>query len=135
MADEDRIVLKSYSGIWKVDKKIEHLNGISTPSIAFEQVLYFLGVCLLEFILCTFIPPLRKLNIFVFIVIPIVASSLLNKIKLEGKKPIKYIFGILEYISEAKVYVRFRPYKEDRSAIFDSKIGYRRDYTKDKGSE
>ncbi len=135
MSDENRIILKSYSSIWKVDKRLEHLNGISTPSIPFEQAIYVIGGFLAEFILCTFIPPLRKVNILVLIALPIAASTVLKKIKLEGKSPIKYISGLLEYISEPKVYVRFRSYKEDSSIIFESKIGYRKDYIKDKGSE
>lgn len=130
----NRITLRTYSNIWKIERRLEHLNGIRISSVPLEHAAYVLAFAVLEGLLLFLAPPLRRINWLVLAAFPLGAGSFLKKVKVDGKNPAKYFLNLMEFALAAKTYSRFREVGADREIYFDELIAYRRDRIL-KGSE
>lgn len=126
--DDVEILLRSYSGIWRVEKVIEHLNGVKIPSTHIEYVLYYIASLAVEGLILLIIPPLRDMSVLLIFGIPYGVATFLKKVKLDGKNPVKFFGSLLKYAFSPKSYVRFRPCNKEKYATFDGLVPYRRDH-------
>lgn len=126
--EEIEITLRSYSNIWRVEKVLEHLNGLKIPSTHIEYFLYYIGCLAVEGMILFIIPPLREMSVVLIFGIPYGIATFLKKVKLDGKNPIKFFGSLLKYAFSPKSYVRFKPCSIDKSATFDGMLPYRKDY-------
>lgn len=113
--EKDYILLKSYKNIWKVEKRIEQIGGISVGSLPIEMVVYVLIAYVVEFLIISIFS--LKLPMIVTLSLPAIIGIALDKLKIEGKMPIAFIETLLKYAFSKKMYSRC---KEINKKIYTS---------------
>lgn len=101
MEDKNTIKIYSYSKVWKVEKKIYAIGNISLGGIGINlyDVLYTLLAIGIILILGTIFPIINSIKpIYRLVMFPYGITWLFRRKKLDGKNPIKYFFGLLEYL-------------------------------------
>lgn len=98
--EDKTIKIYSYSKVWKVEKKIYSIGNLSIGvGIEIADILYTVLAIVAILILGNLFPVINNIKwIYRFIVIPYGSMWILRRKKLDGKNPIKYFFGILQYI-------------------------------------
>lgn len=98
--ESQKIKLYSYSKVWNTENKIYSIQNFVLPApINPYEALYFILVMGFIFILGKIIPPIQTLpGVVTYIVFPYLITTYLRKKKLDGKNPIKYLFGFLRQI-------------------------------------
>lgn len=127
MEEKRSIILRSYSKVWKIEKRLEHLNGIRVNSISLTYVAYVFACLVILFILLTLIPPLRKGSVFLMGAFVFGVPVFLMKVKLDGKSPLQFFGSLLTFYAGPKTYIRFRKENEDAAIRIKEAIGFRRD--------
>lgn len=123
--EEQEIILKSYSNIWKIERRLEHVGGVKIPSTAIENALYYIACLSIEIFIMLIIPLFRGMPVIVIFGLPYLVATFLKKVKLDGKNPLKFFNSLIKYLISPKVYVRFRPQKRNNIATYDGIVGYR----------
>lgn len=100
MNEKEGLTIYSYSKVWKIEKKIYAIQNIVLPvPIAPYSILYFVLTLLIFTLLSNFLPFLKHVPfVFRFLVIPFGITTFLEKIKFDGKSPIKYLFDYIKYL-------------------------------------
>lgn len=101
---ENRIEIYSYGKVWRIERKIYSIGNFHLPApVNPHDLMSFVGALLVIQIITNIIPLLDGLPNFArYFLIPYLISKYLMKKKLDGKNPISYIYGILEYLFTSK---------------------------------
>lgn len=105
MEDEKKsVTIYSYTKVWKVDKKVYSISNIALPfPINPYELLSYIGVALIMtflgkvFLFVAHIPAVLR-----YVMLPYLITSCLNRMKLDGKNPVKYFAGCLKYFVTVK---------------------------------
>lgn len=100
MSENNKVRLYSYNKVWKVKKKIYALHNIVLPApVDPYDLLYFVGAIIFMVILGNNIPFIKAVpEVIRFVAMPYAIMTFLTKKKLDGKNPIKYFIGYIQYI-------------------------------------
>ena len=100
----EKVKIYSYTKVWKVEKKIYSISNVPLPRpINPYDLLAFIGAALFMLLLGFIIPVTAKLpEVIRFIGIPYAITNYLMKMKLDGKNPVKYLWGYLKYLISTK---------------------------------
>lgn len=92
-------LIYSYSKVWKIEKKIYSFMNLRLPiAINPYDVLAFLGVSVIVMITSKILPFMMVIpSVLRVVVFPYLIATILMKIKLDGKNPIKYMMSCLKY--------------------------------------
>lgn len=95
MSEERKIRILSYDKVWSVEKKIHSIYNLKLPvPIAVDQFQYVAGIIIVMFFpIFSFLP-----DVFRFVMIPYFGSNFLAKKKLDGKNPVRFFIGYIEYL-------------------------------------
>lgn len=98
--EEKKITIYSYTKVWKVEKRIYALYGLTLPRpVNPYDLLAAVGVALVIYVvgliipIITAIPAIIRLGVF-----PYFIAGYLMKKKLDGKTPIKFVKGYIVYL-------------------------------------
>lgn len=99
-----KVKLYSYLKVWKVEKKIYAISNMALPvPVNPYDLLYFLGVLFLIYILGRIIPVIASIpGIIRLVLLPYGITKYMVKVKLDGKNPIKYFTGYISYAATEK---------------------------------
>lgn len=102
----NRVSLYSYIKVWRVEKKIYSFQNFKLPiAINPYDFLSFLGTAVVILIIGRIFPGFTVIpTVIRFIFIPYGISKYLMKKKLDGKNPLKYLFGCVRYLFTEKGY-------------------------------
>lgn len=116
-----KVTLYSYSKVWKVEKKVYSLFDMILPAPINPYTIVVFILVLLGFMgLERLLPFLTKIPVILrYLVLPYLSSQYLMKKKLDGKNPLKYLFGIIIYaIFERGFYMeKFTKYPDTEETI------------------
>ncbi len=98
MSDK-RIIIYSYRKVWNIEKKIYAFQNIRLPfPINPYELLEFIGVALLMVMLGKLLPFLSGIpTVLKYLAFPYVVTHYITKKKLDGKNPVKYLWGCCVY--------------------------------------
>ena len=128
--DENREILRTYNNIWDAPFKVYSIDNMKliVPISPYDVIYYLVG--LLFAVAIDYIYPGTILFMYKFIVIPLLIRFLLAKVKLDGKKPHKFFYGMLIYKLTNKRREFFKPVGKQalrnfkgESIVFYRKIG------------
>ena len=126
--DENREILRTYTDIWNVPFKVYSIDNMKliVPISPYDVIYYMVG--LLFAVAVDYIYPGTILFMYKFIVIPLLIRFLLTRVKLDGKRPHKFFFGMLMYKLTNKRQEFFRPVEKQALKNFkgESIIFYKR---------
>ena len=107
--DNNRETLRTYNNIWDVPFKVYSIDKMKliVPINPWDAVYYLVG--LLISVAADYIYPGKILFMYKFIVIPLLIRFVLARIKLDGKRPHKFFWGMLMYHMTNKKREFFRP--------------------------
>lgn len=117
----NKVILYSYSKVWNVEKKIYALFNLVLPA-PLNPYLILIYILLLGIIMLLehSIPLLSAIPVIIrYLVLPYGGARYLMKKKLDGKNPLKYLFGLIFFLLfERGMYVeRFKKYPKKRENI------------------
>jgi hypothetical protein len=120
-----RITVSNYTKIWNLDWVVYALEGKKLPVPANLRVIGIFVVCELIFYILGntilfFLP--KSYTIFL---LPIGATWLIAKQKLDGKTPHKWLIGIIQYWMRPKRLHRYRKFEHNKHYTYGSKVIYR----------
>lgn len=109
MNSENREILRTYTDIWNVPFKVYSIDNMKliVPISPYDVIYYLVG--LLFAVAVDYIYPGTILFMYKFIIIPLLIRFLLTRVKLDGKRPHKFFFGMLMYKLTNKRQEFFRP--------------------------
>lgn len=121
---ENRVIIRSYSKVWKVENRIYAIQNIVLPfPINPREILYFGIAAAGVFILGVILPPFKAIPVILrYGAIPIGLTKLLNKKKFDGKSPPKYLAAYIGYLFSRRDYVeRFKthPHRDNEKIKLD----------------
>lgn len=96
----NKVILYSYSKVWNVEKKVYSIFNVILPApinpyIILVFILVLLGFMFLE----RMIPMLSGIPVVLrYLVLPYFCAQYLMKKKLDGKNPVKYLIGVIQYL-------------------------------------
>lgn len=125
--NEKEIILRTYSGVWKIDRKLYSLEGYKLPfPVSIVDAAYFAVSLSFLIFIYKIIPFLNGINFIIrFIAAPFALTKLLTTIKLDGKYPHKFFIDYIQFFIAPKVYSRFVPVvRYDKKIKFYDKITY-----------
>jgi hypothetical protein len=95
-----KINLYSYSKAWNVEKKIYSIFNMVLPAPVnpFMVLLFFVLICFMMILerivpVLVFIPGVLR-----YLAFPFLGAIYLMKKKLDGKNPLKYLFGVIQHV-------------------------------------
>ncbi len=116
--------IKSYTGIWTVEKVIYAINDMQLPiPVTFTQITWFV-LTMFFVIIFSGIPPLSLVDstLSKYMGIPITITWLMSKKSFDGKKPISFLKSVISYHVKSKVTFGNKP-------VTLNKIRYSESYT------
>ena len=95
-----KVTLHSYNKAWNVEKKIYSIMNMVLPApVNPFMVLAFIVMLLIVMALERVIPAFTLIpSIIKYLAFPFISANYLMKKKLDGKNPIKYLFGIIIHV-------------------------------------
>lgn len=118
--EEKKIILRSYTSIWKYKKKIYRFEDLKMIiPLALEDLGFFcVGLCIV--LLFSKILPVFTTIPFVirFGLIPFGLMKFLTKKTFDGKKPHRFLIGMLAFFLEPKSLARFQPIHKEKNMTF-----------------
>lgn len=124
MADHhevQKVSLYSYNKAWNVEKKIYSIYNVILPApVNPYMVLIFIVLLCFFMLLERLIPALANTPVIIrYLVFPYLGTGYLMKKKLDGKNPVKYLFGVLFHtFSERSRYIeRFTSYPDRKEML------------------
>ena len=105
--------LKSYTGIWSVEKIIYAINDWTLPfPVTFTQMGWFVGA-IIAVIMFQDMPPLSMTDnvLLKYIVIPVGVAWFMSQKTFDGKKPYNFLKSFIAYLVRPKVTYAGKPVK------------------------
>ena len=129
--EERRILLKSYSKVWKIERILYNLGGWNLPSpLALNTLIYWVGFAILmKFV--GMLPLIGQISpMYRYLLIPGALAWFFNNKLLDGKNPFAFMRSILIHIfvitTKGHIISKFRYIKpKNTKVIFTSKISSR----------
>lgn len=126
--EEKKVILRSYPSIWHYKKKIYSLENVKLPvPIVVEGALFFAGAELFM-LLISYIPIFSLVPAAIrYFILPFFIMKFLMTKTFDGKKPHKFLLGMIEFMLSPKAYSRFKPIEppERDKKIKFTKVYYR----------
>lgn len=136
MKDNREVILRTYSGVWKLDRKLYSIEGYKLPfPISIVDGAYFAASLSLLIFIYKLIPIFDGINFIIrFVVLPLGITKLLTTIKLDGKYPHKFFMDYIAFILSPKKYYRFKPVEEYKrnKVLFDGRVTFKKYMSLDK---
>lgn len=125
--ENEEIVLRTYSSVWKIERKIHSIEGLKLIFPIAVSELTYLGVSIvITFLLIKIVPFFSRLHFIIkFIIFPIGLMKLLTSIKLDGKLPHRFISDYIVFKFSSKQYCRFSPVQNYKSIKFTTPLLFR----------
>lgn len=122
-----RVVLRTYNKLWKMPFKIYSIDNLKliVPINPWDVLVF--GICVIlialisQIIFFIHIPFVVK-----YFILPWFITKILDAVKLDGKKPYKYIFDRLRFAIRSKQFAKFKVLKNDKLIGFKEKIVLRK---------
>lgn len=113
---ENREILRTYNKIWNAPFKIYSIDKIKLiiPINPWDVLYYLVGVLIATALNWIIYMP----SIYQYLVIPILFRFLLTKVKLDGKRPHKFFFGMIVYFITNKEKEYFRSIEKQSLKTF-----------------
>lgn len=105
--------IKSYTGIWAVEKVIYAINDFQLPfPVTFSQIAWFI-LALFVVIIFGNIPPLSLIEgaFLKYLGIPAGLTWFMSQKTFDGKKPLGFLRSVCAYLARAKVTYAGKPIK------------------------
>lgn len=109
--ERTKIQIRSYQKAWDIDKRIYAFFNWSLPvPVSLKGVVYFFTIAGMIFLLNVMIPLLHEIPSMVkYLMLPVVLTQFCLKIKLEGKRPQRYLKSLVQYLATRHQYIeRFK---------------------------
>jgi len=113
-----KVILKTYSKLWNMPFKIYSIDNLKliVPVKPWEALVFI--VCLLFMVLISSIMSFINIPISIpwivkYVLLPYGLMKLVENLKLDGKKPYKFLFDLFIFLLKPKRYERFKPFKLD----------------------
>lgn len=96
----EKITLYSYHKIWKIEKKIYAIQNIVLPiPIDPWELLYFGATWVVCNVIFGLLPGVSNIPVMIrSIMLPFAISKFLMTKKLDGKKPLRYMLGVITFL-------------------------------------
>ena len=96
----EKITLYSYHKIWKIEKKIYAIQNIVLPiPIDPWELLYFGATWVVCNVIFGLLPGVSNIPVMIrSIMLPFAISKFLMTKKLDGKNPLRYMFGVITFL-------------------------------------
>lgn len=121
MSEESRsITLYSYRKVWVVEKKIYSFQNVVLPfPVNLYEILEFSIVFGIVLVLGRIFPAIQNVPVVLrFAALPYIVVKYLMKLKLDGKNPVKYFWGLIPYLINKGCYMEhFKMYRERAGRI------------------
>jgi hypothetical protein len=118
-----KVVLKTYQKLWKMPFKIYSIDNLKLliPVNPWDVAVFSLAALFMILIskILFFIKIPFVLN---YIIIPWIITKIADNVKLDGKKPYKYFWDLLNFHLIPKEYERFKPLRKDSLKGFNEKF-------------
>lgn len=126
--DNEEIILRTYSSVWKIDRKIYSIEGLKLLfPIIVNELPYWGASILITFLLIKVVPFFGKLHFVIkYILVPYGLMKFFTSIKLDGKLPHKFMCDYLIFMLNPKQYNRFQPVENIQNVKFNTPILFRR---------
>lgn len=114
--------IKSYTGIWNVEKVIYAINDIQLPfPITFNQMTWFV-LTMFFIIVFSKLPPLTLIdNVLIkYVAIPIGITWFMSKKHFDGKKPLSFLKSVCSYAIRSKTTFAGKPVKSTKKEFNQS---------------
>lgn len=136
MSNNNKIIIDSYSKVFKIEKKIYALQNIRLPvPVKPMEVFFFLLGMGIVLILSTIIPlmdsiPLLNVPVLRYLALPYGFMYFILRKKFDGKNPIKFILDFAIYISNKyKQFERFQPVIMQEKTRVTGYVSIKEEYT------
>lgn len=125
LQERPRLVVNNYTDIWKWDLVLYAVHGHKLPWPANLKVLAIFTVNVFVFMflghtLLFFLPFTWK-----YIAAPAGVTYLLHKLKLDGKDPHKWMWGMILFLLRPKTLYRYQKVKHLNHYVYKANIPYR----------
>lgn len=133
----EEIVLRTYSSVWKYEKKIYSIQGLKLWfPVVVKEIPFFAASIIITILAVKIIPFYSKLHFVIkFIAVPFGLMKFFTSIKLDGKLPHKFIFDYLVFLIMPKKYARFQALDESKFLKFTTPILFRKQIVINKTDE
>ena len=107
--DDKKEVLRTYTKIWQTPFKVYSIDNMKlmVPISPYDVIYYIVGLLIVA--AADYLYPGEIMFIYKFIVFPLLIRFALVKVKLDGKKPHKFFWGMLIYKLTNRKHEFFRP--------------------------
>lgn len=109
MAEEGNrgVTLYSYRKVWFVEKKIYAFQNIVLPfPVNPYEILEFLAVVGIVMVMGRIFPVIQNVPVVLrYAALPYIIVKYLMKLKLDGKNPVKYFYGLIPYLLNRNFYM------------------------------
>lgn len=101
---DNRVTIYSYAKVWKVEKKIYSFSNLKLPiPINPYDMLYYVGVALGVMLLGKIFPFINLIpGMLRYLALPYLIATVITKVKLDGKNPLKFFGGCIRYFFTVK---------------------------------
>lgn len=123
----EKVRLRTYRQVWEQERVIYQIERVRLPfPVSFRQAGLF-GAALGAMLLLSRIPLVAALPALArYILLPGLITWFLTKQRLDGKEPLRWLFGMLRYAFSPKRLNRLRPMADGGAPRrFRGAIGYR----------
>jgi hypothetical protein len=109
MDDNKKEILRTYTSILNTPFKVYSIDNMKlmVPISPYDAIYYLVGLLIIA--AADYVYPGNIKFMYKFIVFPLLIRFVLTKVKLDGKKPHKFFFGMLIYVLTNKKREFFRP--------------------------
>lgn len=117
-----KISLRTFAKAWDFETVIYSIGDLTLPfAVNITQLGFFALSFLFLAIIYAIIPPLGNISpLGRYVVFPFLLMKAATKLKVDGKKPYKWMYGELKYLFfQPKRLNRFRPYREAKEFSFE----------------
>lgn len=114
--------IKSYTGIWTVEKVIYAINDFQLPfPVTFSQMAWFI-LTLFIVIIFSNIPPLSLIDgaFLKYLGIPAGLTWFMSQKTFDGKKPLGFLRSVFSYLFRPKVTYAGKPLKLEKMVMNES---------------
>lgn len=128
MHENEEIILRTYSSVWKIDRKIYSFEGMKLiVPIVVNELSYLAASFIITYLLIRIVPFFDRLHFIIkYIAIPYGLMKLFTSIKLDGKLPHKFMFDYALFMLNPKQYCRFQPVSVYKKMKFETPVLFRR---------
>ncbi|HYF95151.1 MAG TPA: conjugal transfer protein [Symbiobacteriaceae bacterium] len=106
-----RIRLHTYAQVWRLERVIYQIEGISLPfAVTVQQVAIFFGTAAAMAVLSHLVPGFAHIGLLVrYVALPALISWFLTRQRLDGKVPHRWLLSMLAYWAGPKRLNRLQP--------------------------